>query len=135
MNNNLFCYLPCDVILKISLGWWQTSYINRKQNLKEYNSSNLFLFGLALWHINHSRLLNAESRLDIYTRHVICKHKSTKINVSKYCYVSLIIQLNNQSFVYTQLNDQTVLFQVIWFSISHLFSFCLNIKQFYLTHW
>ena len=29
--------------------------------------------------------------LDIY---MICKHKSTKLNNSKYCYVSLKIQLN-----------------------------------------
>ena len=35
----------------------------------------------------------------------------------------------HQSLVYTQLNDQTVLF-----SKSHLFSLCLNVKQFYLTH-
>ena len=40
-----------------------------------------------------------------------------------------------QQFVYTQLNDQTVLFQIIRFSISHLFAYSLNIKHFYLTHW
>ena len=40
----------------------------------------------------------------------------------------------HQSFIYTQLNDQTVLFQAIQFSISHLFARCLNAKQFYLTH-
>ena len=38
-----------------------------------------------------------------------------------------------QSFVYTQLNDQTVLFQAIQFSISHLFTLSFNVKQFYLT--
>ena len=42
--------------------------------------------------------------------------------------------IKHQSFVYTQLNDQTVLFQAIQFIISHLFTFSLNIKQFYLTH-
>ena len=35
---------------------------------------------------------------------------------------------------YPQLNDQTVLFLTIQFSISHLFAVCLNIKQFYLTY-
>ena len=35
--------------------------------------------------------------------------------------------------VCTQLNNQTVLFQTIHFSISHLFAFSLNVKQFYLT--
>ena len=34
-----------------------------------------------------------------------------------------------QLFVYTQLNDQTVLFLTIQFSISHLFSLSLNVKQ------
>ena len=33
-----------------------------------------------------------------------------QLNNSRYCCVSLTIQLNHQSFVYTQLNDQTVLF-------------------------
>ena len=35
-----------------------------------------------------------------------------------------------QTFVYIQLNDQTVLFQ----TIKHLFVNCLNVKQFYLAH-
>ena len=39
-----------------------------------------------------------------------------------------------QLFVYTQLNDQTVLFQAIRFGVSHLFVHSLNVKQFYLTH-
>ena len=50
-----------------------------------------------------------------------------------YCYVLLTIQLN-MSFVYTQLNDQTVPFLTIQFSISDLFAHSLNVKQFYLTH-
>ena len=33
-------------------------------------------------------------------------------------------------FVYTQLNDETVLFQAIQFSISHLFALSLNVKLF-----
>ena len=37
-----------------------------------------------------------------------CKHKSTKLNNSKDIYYNSIKQ---QTFVYTQLNDQTVLFQ------------------------
>ena len=69
--------------------------------------------------------------LDIY---MICKHKSTKLNSSKYCNVSLTIQLNiNHLFI--QLNDQRVLFLTIQFSMSHLFALSSNVKQFYLTHW
>ena len=60
------------------------------------------------------------------------------------CFQVLLCFNNNsikhQPFVYTQLNDQTVLFQVIQFSISHLFALSLNVKvhslnvkQFYLT--
>ena len=52
--------------------------------------------------------------------------------------VSSIANTNNsikhQSFVYTELNDQTVLFQTIQFSISHLFALSLNVKKFYVTH-
>ena len=39
-----------------------------------------------------------------------------------------------QSFVYTPLKDQTVLFQTTQFSKSHLFALISNVKQFYLTH-
>ena len=38
------------------------------------------------------------------------------------------------SFARTQLNDKTVLFLTIQFSISHLFAFSLNVKQFYQIH-
>ena len=48
-----------------------------------------------------------------------------KLNGSKYCYVSLK-SIKHQSFVYKHLNDQTVLFQTIQFSISHLFALSLN---------
>ena len=38
--------------------------------------------------------------------------------------------IKHQSFIYTQLNEQIILFQAIFSSINH----SLNIKQFYLTH-
>ena len=59
---------------------------------------------------------------------MICKHKS-KLNCSKYDYVSLTIQLSSHL-----LNDQTVLFQIIQFSISHLFALSFAIKQMYQTN-
>ena len=43
-----------------------------------------------------------------------CKHKSTKLNSSKLTNNSI----KYQSFVYIQLNDQKVLFQIIQFTIS-----------------
>ena len=48
------------------------------------------------------------------------------------CFSILLCITNNsikhQSFVYTQLNDQTVLFLTIQFSIRHLFVLSLNVK-------
>ena len=56
----------------------------------------------------------------------------TQLNGFKYCYVFLIIQLNI-SYLFTELNNQTIIFLKIQFSISHLFTHSLNVKQFYLT--
>ena len=64
---------------------------------------------------------------------MFCKHKPTKINSLKYCYISLKIQLNI-SHLFTQLNDQRVLFRTIQFGICHFFALKLNVKQFYLSH-
>ena len=59
---------------------------------------------------------------------------STKLNDSKYCYVRITKNSNKyHSFVYTHLNDQTILFLAIQFSINHLFTLSLNVKQFYLN--
>ena len=51
-----------------------------------------------------------------------------------YCYLWLSIQLN-MSFVYSQLNDQTVLFQTIQFSQSHLFALSLNFRVLSMGIW
>ena len=56
---------------------------------------------------------------------MICKH----VNKVEWFQVLLCIKNNSikyQSFAYTQLNDQTVLFQTIHLCISHLFA--LKIK-------
>ena len=37
--------------------------------------------------------------------------------------------VKHQSFIYSRLNDQTVLFLTIQFCISHLFALCLNVKD------
>ena len=60
-----------------------------------------------------------------------------KFNQVKWFQVLLCITNNSikhKLFVCTPLNDHTVLFQTIQFSISHLLALSLNIKQFYLTH-
>ena len=78
---------------------------------------------------------------------MICKHillimflnepKLILLHTVKQFQVLLTITNNfikHQSFVYTHLNDQTVLFLTIQFSISHLFALSLNIKPFYLPN-
>ena len=73
---------------------------------------------------------------------MICKHILfiTFLNEPKHrvkWFQILVYIANNlikhQSFAYTQLNDQTVLFKTIKISISHSFALSLNVKQFYLT--
>ena len=58
--------------------------------------------------------------------YMISKHKSTKLNISKYYSVSLTIQLN---FTYLFIQSfKKVLYEIIQFSISYLFAFSLNVK-------
>ena len=52
--------------------------------------------------------------------------RATQINDTKYCYLSLTIQLNI-SHLFTHLNDQRLLFQAIQSGISNLFSFSFNV--------
>ena len=42
--------------------------------------------------------------------------------------------IKDQSFVYTQLNNKTVLLQSTQLILIHFFAYSLNVKQFYLTH-
>ena len=70
----------------------------------------------------------------VYTYILSIYDLQTKLNYSKYSYVSLTIKLN-VSHLFIQLNDQTVLFPAIQFRISRLFSGGLSLKQFDLNHW
>ena len=95
-------------------------------------------FGWVLCHINHCWLFNAKSYLCIYIEYIwfvnsLCIYILNDPELIllytgfKYCYVSQTIQLNT-SHMLTQLNDQTVPFLTIQFSISHLFAHSLNIE-------
>ena len=88
---------------------------------------DIFVHALSCRMLHPPNIMVATS---IYYKSFVC----TQFNVFKYCYVSLTIQLKHQSFVYTHLNDQTVLLLTIQFCISHLFALSLNVKQFYLIH-
>ena len=65
--------------------------------------------------------------IHIYYIYMICEYKSTNQNTS-----ILLCSINNlikhQLFVYTQLNDETVLFLTIQFGISHMFALSSNVK-------
>ena len=104
-------------------------------------------FGLVLWHINYFWLFNVKSSLYIRIRYMISKHillvtflnepKLILLLTVKLFQVSLCIinnSIKHRSFVYPQLNDETVLFQTIQFSIRHMSAQRLNIKQICLTH-
>ena len=117
---------PCSVVAKV-LVWFDLFF---------------FLAHQPLWVISYQILF-----IHIYYIYKICKHillitllnepKLIYLHTVKWFQVLLCITNNSikhQSFVYTQLIDQTVQFQTIKLSISHSFVFCLNVKQFYLTH-
>ena len=71
--------------------------------------------------------------MHMYQIYTISKHKSTK---SKFHTLLCITNnsIKHQSFVYTQLNDRTVLFLTYQVSLIYLFALSLNVNQFYLTH-
>ena len=74
---------------------------------------------------------------EILLRTFLNEPKLILLHTVKWFQVLLYITNNlteHRSFVYTELNDQTLLFLAIQFSISHLFALSLNVKQFYLTH-
>ena len=58
------------------------------------------------------------SSISIYNKSSVC----TQWNSFKYCYITVTIK--HQIFVYTQLNDRTVLFLTIKLSINYLFGYC-----------
>ena len=67
----------------------------------------------------------------------LTEHKLILLHTVKWFQALLCITNNSikyQSFVYKQLSDETVLFLAIQFSISHLFTLSLNVKQFYFIH-
>ena len=72
---------------------------------------------------------------------IICESFSLLLNICLHAVkrYHLFLCITNNSikhkpFVYTQLDNQAVLFQTIQFSISFSFALSLNAKQFYLTH-
>ena len=97
------------------------------------NSFGRYIFKWAWAHsFVHSEMVSSISiqHKYFYLRLIICLHTIKWFQIFLYITNNSIIQ----TFVYTQLNDQTALFQTTQFSASHLFSHSFNVKQFYLTH-
>ena len=57
-------------------------------------------------------------------------HMHTYMCICMYIYMHIYVYV----YVYDLLNDPTVLFLTIQFSVSHLFSHNLNVKYFYMIH-
>ena len=140
-NPILFSRPPCRIVC--------VPWSNKVKNIcytriiifKEFLLKSFVWFvGWVLHHINHCWLFNAKSCFYIFIKYMICKHilqihtvkwsnssiydnpiqhKSTKLNGSKYCYVSLTIQLNI-SHLFT--HNQTVLFQIVQFILSFVYT-------------
>ncbi len=89
-------------------------------------------FGLVLYHINHCRLLNAKSSLYIYIKYIGFGYIGSYGKSSLYIYMKYMIckQILLITFLeelkllndFIQLNDKTILFLIIHFSVSHLFT-------------
>ena len=86
------------------------------------------------WEVYFSKELCRSSLLyRLYDSACICIWVCNNAKSCFYFYIRYIWFVNRFCW-YKQLNDQTVLYLTIHFSISHSFAFSLNVKLFYLTH-
>ena len=125
-------YSPLHLSLSLSLSHTHT----------HANTYSLLKFGLLLWHINHNCFLMPipvfTYMLNIWLINTFCRY--TLLKDLFYFYQFSISQsitnnsIKHQWFIFTRLNDQTILLLTIQFSISHLFALILNVKQLFLTH-
>ena len=80
-------------------------------------------FSLVLWYNHHCRLFNAKSSLLIYIRCIWFINISQQRKNFQVLLRTTHTSFKHQSFVYEQLNNQTVLCQTIQFSIGKVKSF------------
>ena len=95
-----------------------------------------YLRGL-VWFYGMSTIVGYAMPNPVYTYILDIYDLETQVKKVKWFQVLLCITNNSikhQSFIYSQLNDETVLFLTIQFSISHFFALSLFVKQFYLTY-
>ena len=102
-NCRLYFYTPVLLSFSAIQQWpksqvlfWSQSIIPTGSEISSY-SLVMCWFSLVLWHMNHCCLFNPKSCFYIY--------------ISNICFVNTFSR-------YTQLNDQTVLFLIVQFSIS-----------------
>ena len=87
--------------------------------------------------INQFRHTVKEFQVLLFNINNFIQHYPFVLHTGKWSQVLLCITNNSikhQSSIYTQLNDQTVLFLTIQFSLNHLFVQSLKVKQSNLTH-
>ena len=133
--STIVCYLMPNLFYTYTLNiWFGLVAFYGLSSIVGYLMPNLLYtyilniwFGWVLWLINHSRLFNAKFVLYIYIKCIWFKMVELKFRIKSFQVLLCM------SFVYTQLNNQIVLFQAIQFSISHLFTRSLNTKKLYLT--
>ena len=129
-NTFLFLYFICllfnpqmcqiillDPVYKICKHVWLITFLNEAELIFSLYTNKWFYVFLS------------NSNNSMYNESFVYTH----LNCSKYCYVSLTIH-SNFSYLFTQLNNQIVVFQTIQYSINHLFALSLNVKQFYLIN-
>ena len=87
----LWYFFSCECHMQWHLTTWQITHhkyvwlTTLSCGFLEY----VVWFGLVLWHINNCVLFNAKSGLFTYNRYIWLVNMSTKLNSSKYYYVSL----------------------------------------------
>ena len=140
-NGSKYCYLVPIIQFRHSIKEFQVLLFNTYNSIKHYlfvctqlNGSNYCYVSLAI-QLNISHLITHSEMIKQFYFKQFDFAWVNKVNWFQVLLCFTYNSIKHRSFVYTQLNGQTVLFQTIQFSISHLHALSLNVKQFYLIHW
>ena len=111
------------------LAWFGLVWFYSISNAADYLMLNpVFTYILNIWFVNtfywHTQLNDKQFYFEQFNLAYVNKVKLFQVLL---CITNYSIK--HQSVVYTQLNDQTILF-----NLSHLFALSLNVQQFYLNH-
>ena len=117
--------IRCDINIGIGLVLPVVAVYNLiKWMLWRRTTHHFQMIGWVLWHINNYGLFNAKYSSYIFSITYLNEPKLIILLTVKWFQILLCIinySIKLQSFVYTLLHDQTVLFLTMQFSINHLF--------------